>query len=125
MFFMAMLWKAFFFVHFLKFSFFCRFLTFLGSFIHFFSGFFSSLTLYWPQVTPFDVQTQFLASRLNDIEREKKSFLKIFICYDLRAIFGDFLRFYHFVHLLRSKTGLIGFVVTQNVFKKHREHTST
>ena len=44
----------------------------------FFSEFFSSLSLYWPQATPFDLQTQFLACRhVGDIERAKKNFLTI------------------------------------------------
>ena len=39
-------------------------LTYLGPFFTFFIVFFSYLSLYWPLVTPFDLQAQFLACRL-------------------------------------------------------------
>ena len=55
------------FLFFPKFS----FLTFLGPFFTFFSVF-PSLPLYWPQITPFDLQIKVLACRLIITQKEPK-----------------------------------------------------
>ena len=89
MFFRTMGKKVFF--RFSKFS----FLTFLWPFFTFFRVF-SSLSLYWPQATPFDLQTQFWHVGSLWHRKNKKKLLKIFIFDDLRAIFDNFDDFIEF-----------------------------
>ena len=76
-------------------------------------SFFPSLSLYLPQVTPFDLQSSFLACRLKVAQIEqKKFFLKIFIFDHFRAIFDLFGAYSNYIEKIALKSSKM------KIFKK-------